>query len=80
MRKIRPPKSLAKMTTAAEAAEGLREIADELEAEAHVRPMVRWFLSLHYWNPVWTTDQAPEAFLRGISYNNTPSSVIPVPE
>lgn len=72
MAKIRLPKSLDKMTTAADAAEGLREIADELEAEAHIRPMVRWHLTMSYWNPIWATDQAPEGFLRGISYSNKP--------
>ena len=61
------------MTSAIEAAEGLEEIAATIRADASAHPRVRWSLMLSFWNPAWEIE-TPDGCLRGISYNNTPSS------
>ena len=73
------PKNIAAMTTAIDAAEGLEEIAAGLRATAATRPLVRWSLTLSFWNPQWAEHSLPvHTRLLGISYHNTPKAGEPI--
>ena len=50
---MKRPRDVAKYGSAAIAARGLREVADEIERNAEVYPLVKWSLNLSNWNPEW---------------------------
>jgi hypothetical protein len=67
--KMRPPKKVAEYLTAADAADGLEELAANIRARAEHRPLVKWSLSLWYWNPRWlTNDPGTDRIVLNVSY------------
>ena len=70
---LRGPKKLENYSPAEAAARGLEQIAAEIRACALDRPLVRWSLDLHFWNPAWTTPAArPKSgvLVAGTSFRN----------
>ena len=69
---LRAPKKLENYSAAEEAARGLEQIAAEIRACASARPLVRWSIDLHFWNPTWLPGVVPpdEILLTGSSFRN----------
>ena len=71
--KIREPKTLDTYLPANETAHALEQLAAQIRAQANYRPLVKWSLSLSFWNPAWNEPGwKGELIVRQLSYVSGP--------
>jgi hypothetical protein len=72
---MREPRKLSDYCSAVEAAEGLEQLAATIRANAEIRPLVKWYLNLSFWNPDWTDrfKASEDHRMTGASFSNKKS-------
>lgn len=71
--KIREPKQLDTYLPAEEAAHALEQLAQQIRAHGDHRPLVKWSITLSFWNARWNDPGYREQMImRQVSYVSGP--------